>query len=106
MKTLLATRIHPRHPARKPLRRAKLPSQVNIHMAKTNLSRLLARVEKGEHITIARNGHPVAVIAPPPAALRAAISPDDPLLNLASHGFDGPGNVLTNQDIDRIVYGA
>ena len=33
---------------------------VNIHEAKTHLSRLLARVEAGEEITIARAGRPIA----------------------------------------------
>lgn len=33
---------------------------VNIHEAKTHLSRLLERVEAGEEITIARAGKPVA----------------------------------------------
>lgn len=33
---------------------------VNVHEAKTHLSRLLARVEAGEEVTIARNGTPVA----------------------------------------------
>ena len=33
---------------------------VNIHEAKTHLSRLLAQVEAGEEVTIARNGKPVA----------------------------------------------
>ncbi len=33
---------------------------VNIHEAKTHLSRLLARVEAGERIVIARAGNPVA----------------------------------------------
>ena len=32
----------------------------NVHEAKTNLSRLLDRVEKGEEIVIARSGQPVA----------------------------------------------
>ncbi len=32
----------------------------NIHEAKTHLSELLVRVERGEHITIARSGKPVA----------------------------------------------
>jgi prevent-host-death family protein len=34
--------------------------QVNIHQAKTHLSRLLQRVAGGEEITIARAGVPVA----------------------------------------------
>ena len=33
---------------------------VNVHRAKTELSRLLARVEAGEDIVIARRGQPVA----------------------------------------------
>jgi prevent-host-death family protein len=33
---------------------------VNVHQAKTQLSRLLARAEAGEEVVIARNGDPVA----------------------------------------------
>jgi prevent-host-death family protein len=39
-------------------------STVNIHEAKTHLSRLLERVEAGEAITIARAGKPVADLIP------------------------------------------
>lgn len=35
---------------------------VNVHDAKTHLSRLLERVERGEEIVIARAGMPVAVL--------------------------------------------
>ena len=44
--------------------------QVNIHEAKTQLSRLLEEVESGERIIIARAGEPVAVLAPYKAAIR------------------------------------
>ena len=37
---------------------------VNVHEAKTHLSRLLAKAEAGEDIVIARNGTPVARIVP------------------------------------------
>ena len=37
---------------------------VNIHEAKTNLSRLLARVELGEEIVISNRGVPVARLVP------------------------------------------
>jgi len=37
---------------------------VNIHEAKTHLSRLLQRVEGGEEITIAKAGVPIARIVP------------------------------------------
>ena len=33
---------------------------VNVHQAKTHLSRLLAQVEAGEEVVIARRGEPVA----------------------------------------------
>jgi prevent-host-death family protein len=37
---------------------------VNVHAAKTHLSRLLERVEAGEEITLARAGRPVARLVP------------------------------------------
>lgn len=37
---------------------------VNVHEAKTHLSRLLERVEAGEEITLARAGRPIARIVP------------------------------------------
>ncbi len=36
---------------------------VNVHEAKTHLSRLLARVEAGEEIVIARRGRPIARVS-------------------------------------------
>ena len=79
---------------------------VNIHAAKTRLSQLVARAEHGERITIARAGKPVAQLGPAPKARRRRLPPDDPLLNLGKFGFNGPGDKLTNEDIDRIAYGA
>jgi prevent-host-death family protein len=45
------------------------PTVVNVHEAKTHLSRLLERVAKGEDIVIARAGIPIAKLVPldPPA---------------------------------------
>ncbi|MGH9415759.1 MAG: type II toxin-antitoxin system Phd/YefM family antitoxin [Terriglobales bacterium] len=51
-------------------KRAPAPTTFNVHQAKTQLSRLLARVEKGERITIARHNKPVAVLGPVPAPRR------------------------------------
>ena len=79
---------------------------VNIHAAKTRLSQLVALAEKGARITIARSGKPVAQLGPAPKARRRRLPPDDPLLNLGKFGFKGPGGKLTNEEIDRIVYGA
>lgn len=47
-----------------------MATQVNVQEAKTRLSQLLARVESGEEVVIARDGKPVArlvaVSVPPP----------------------------------------
>ena len=46
-------------------------AQVNVHYAKTHLSKLLERVERGEEIVIARAGVPVARLLPaPPPVVR------------------------------------
>ncbi len=37
---------------------------VNIHEAKTHLSRLLERVSRGEEVVIAKSGEPVAKLVP------------------------------------------
>jgi len=47
---------------------------VNIHDAKTHLSRLIERVEAGDEIVIARAGRPVARLVP----LRRATGPRIP----------------------------
>ena len=39
-------------------------AQVNVHEAKTNFSRLLADVEAGDEVVIARAGKPVARLVP------------------------------------------
>ncbi len=44
--------------------------QVNVHEAKTSLSRLLEEVESGEKVVIARAGEPVAVLVPYRSAVK------------------------------------
>lgn len=44
--------------------------QFNIHEAKTQLSRIIERVEKGEQVVISRAGVPVAKVVPFPRQLR------------------------------------
>ncbi len=65
---------------------------VNVHEAKTHLSRLLERAERGERIVIARAGRPIAILqaidAPPqrvPGHDRVVIHDDfdDPLPEFA-----------------------
>ena len=44
--------------------------KVNVHQAKTELSRLLEEVEGGARVVIARAGKPVALLVPYSAAVR------------------------------------
>lgn len=41
-----------------------MEKSVNVHEAKTHLSRLLAEVERGREIVIARAGRPIARLVP------------------------------------------
>jgi prevent-host-death family protein len=91
--------------ARNPRARRTSPTVFNVNAVKTHLSKLLGRVERGERITIARAGKPVAVIAPAPAQKRPPVSTDDPLRRVDEYAYDGPVEKLTNAEIDRIVYG-
>lgn len=79
--SLTGSRTDPPPEAPAPDRRPQ-PQLVNVHEAKTQLSRLLLQVEQGEEIWIARAGRPVARLsawepspsaAMPPGAMRGAI---------------------------------
>ena len=41
-----------------------MPTVVNVHEAKTHLSRLLERVRQGEEIIVAKAGKPIARLLP------------------------------------------
>lgn len=47
-------------------------AQFNIHEAKTQLSRIVSRVEAGEEIVISRDGHPVAKVVRLDSSVRRA----------------------------------
>lgn len=78
---------------------------VNIHDAKTQLSKLVARAERGERIAIARAGKAVAQLGPMARSRRKRVATSDPLLQVNEYSFAGPVSKLTNRDIDAIVYG-
>ena len=61
---------------------------VNVHEAKTHLSRLLARVEAGEHILIARAGRPIAELVPARSTGRRRAPGDDVIV--IHDNFDDP----------------
>jgi len=78
---------------------------VNINTAKTQLSRLIVRVERGERIVITRAGKPVAELRPVRKTKRRAIPLQDPLLRVDEYSYDGPIGPTTNREIDSTVCG-
>ena len=69
-----------------------MPTIVNIHEAKTHLSRLLEAVERGDEGVIARAGHPIATLSAykPP---RRKIAPPGSMQGQdwrAAEDFDAP----------------
>ena len=63
---------------------------VNVHEAKTNFSKLLAKVERGEEVVVARAGQPVArLIAFKPSAGIPTLGADRGAF-VVSDDFDAP----------------
>jgi prevent-host-death family protein len=63
---------------------------VNVHEAKTHLSKLLERVQSGEEITIAKAGKPVARLVPILDASRKRVPGMDRGRIWISPDFDDP----------------
>jgi prevent-host-death family protein len=62
---------------------------VGVHVAKTQLSRLLHRVESGEEIVITRGNHPVARLLPAVSGRVRELGMDRGLVRIADD-FDAP----------------
>jgi prevent-host-death family protein len=76
--------------------------QVNIHEAKTQLSRLLELVEQGEVVTIARHGKPVAeLVRVRRAGLPLGIASKDPLVKSG----DGWWQPMTDEEAESWIAG-
>ena len=79
---------------------------VNIHAAKTNLSKLIEREEAGEEVVIARNGKPAVKLTPveaPPEHHTGVEEPDAPAWFGALRGqiWIAPGSEQPDEDLTR-----
>ena len=76
--------------------------QVNVHQAKTQLSRLLELVEEGETVVIARHGKPVAeLVRARNAGLPLGIARADPLVAAGDDWW----HPMTADEIDDWIEG-
>ena len=75
--------------------------QVNVHQAKSQLSRLLELVEEGETVIIARNGEPVAELVPArrKSGFPFGVARDEPL---AAPGDDW-WKPMANAEFDEVI---
>jgi prevent-host-death family protein len=67
-----------------------MQTQVNVHEAKTQLSKLLQRVMNGEQIIIAKSGKPVAILSPFVEAPEQRTPGNDAGKVAISDDFDAP----------------
>jgi antitoxin (DNA-binding transcriptional repressor) of toxin-antitoxin stability system len=66
--------------------------------------RALEAVRRGERLILTYRGRAIARLEPVREAAAAAPG-DDPLLRLDEYAVDGPRGKLTNNEIDRLLYG-
>lgn len=77
-------------------------NHVTLVAFRKNAERILRRVGRGERLILTRRGRPVARLEPIRDGEPAS---DDPFYRLPDFAVEGGGS-LTNEEIDRIVYGA
>ncbi len=75
--------------------------QVNIHYAKTHLSKLIEKAENGEEIVLARNGKPAVRLAPLPATKKRSLLGAGIGKIWISDDFNSPE---TNKEIEDLFY--
>lgn len=65
----------------------------------------LAAIQRGERLLLTYRGRAVAQLSPVREA-RQVLPDHDALRRLSAFSVDGPGTRLSNDDIDRTVYGS
>jgi prevent-host-death family protein len=78
--------------------------EVNIHSAKTNLSRLILRAEAGEEIVIARAGKPAVRLTPVNPVVRSFFQPGalKGRLQVPEDFLDA--DAAADEEIERLFY--
>lgn len=76
-------------------------SSISMVELRQDAEGVLRRVKQGEQLILTYRGKPVARLSPFDSATPPA---DDPFYRLADSAADG-GESLTNEEIDKIIYG-
>jgi len=80
---------------------------VNIHAAKTNLSKLIAAAEAGEEVIVARNGKPAVKLTPvePPPPKRVRKDGEAPSWfgMLKGQIWIAPGSEEPDEELTRVM---
>jgi len=86
------------------MKRSKTPppsDSISTHEMRFEFSRVLRAVQAGRSLTLTYRNEPLARIVP--LTPRAAPPVDDPIFRL--HELAEPIGPMTNQEIDRAIYG-
>ncbi|HYC55985.1 MAG TPA: type II toxin-antitoxin system Phd/YefM family antitoxin [Candidatus Binatia bacterium] len=75
--------------------------EVNVHEAKTHLSRLLAQVESGEEVVISRAGKPIARLVPVDSPAGPRVLGRDKGSLFVSDDFDEPLSVDVLSEFEK-----
>lgn len=87
---------------------------VNMHYAKTHLSKLVEAASKGEGFIIARAGKPLVKVEPVEAPIEGDVAEEPPKKAFAAHRFGGMAGRMTVPDdiktpfkdyIEELFYG-
>lgn len=78
---------------------------ITVLELRRNMGRVLDELKRGERLVLTYRGVPVARLEPV-AAATMEVPEDDPLLHVDEYAVDGPGGTLSNDEADRLIYGA
>jgi antitoxin (DNA-binding transcriptional repressor) of toxin-antitoxin stability system len=78
-------------------------NQITMLEFRRNARRALDALRRGERLLLTYRGKPLARLEPV-RGTEGAVPDDDPLLRIEEFAVDGPGGVLTNEEIDHITY--
>jgi antitoxin (DNA-binding transcriptional repressor) of toxin-antitoxin stability system len=75
--------------------------KVSLLEFRRNAVGIIRRVRQGKRLVMTYRGQPVMRLEPIPTGIPAA---DDPFYKITELATEGDGGLLTNEEIDRVIY--